>query len=383
MKIGTLSRAAFALVCGASLCGVAPAVNVVLLNEDFESYSDTSAMKAVWSINGADNGTLVDETYTQFVSLDDIEPRPIGAQAFPEGGKGVEHLGLGVLELDLAALNGGSPLVPTASQSIVLEGDIFDVGALGNKRLAVGIRNTSPAENIIEAGLYNGDPSGYQYRGILFPSTVENPNPNWAAWELPIELDRVDDADEIVTIADIGQAWHNYRVTVTPETVTYEIDLKRDGINAATGEAGYDGTITYELASTAGGYNSVRFGGPSNVSSLGNGFYGGAIFDNIKVSLVDAAAEPLVGDFNGDGAVDAADYTVWRDTLNTSVTAGTGADANENGIIDGPGAGSDYEFWATNYGATSTPAAAASVTIPEPTSLALVALGLVAVARRR
>lgn len=371
----SLTALSLSLLCG----GVSSAQ--VLLNETFEQYSSTAQMKSVWSILGTDNGTLVDETYTQFISLDDIEPRPVGAQAFPTGGKGAEHLGLGVLELNVATLNGGSPIVPTAEKSIVLEGDIFDVGGLGNKRLAIGLRNTSPAANIIEVGLYNATPVGYEHRAILFPSTVENPNPNWASWQLPIELDRPTDLDEIVTIGDIGQAWHRYRVTITPETLTYEIDIKRDGINAATGAAGYDGTITYDIATTAGGYNSIRFGGPSNVSSAGNGFYGGAIFDNIKLSLVDAAPAPLVGDYTGDGLVDAADYTLWRDTLGQSVTSGTGADGNGNGVIDGPaGVGSDYNLWATNYGA---PGAATSVAIPEPASLMLVALGLVAVARRR
>jgi hypothetical protein len=374
----SLTALALALLGG----GVAQAVDVVFVDEDFESYASTAEMKAVWSIVGTDNGTLVDETYTQFISLDDVEPRPVGAQAFPTGGKGAEHLGAGVLEINVASLNGGQPIVPTVEQSIVLEGDLFDVGGLGNKRLSIGLRNTTPAANLIEAGLYNTTPIGYEHRAILFPGTVENPNPNWQAWTLPIELDRPTDLDEIVTIGDIGQAWHHYRVTITPETLTYEIDVKRDGLNAATGLAGFDASVTYNVTTPATGFNSIRFGSPSNVTSAGNGFYGGAIFDNIKLSLVDVVVEPepLVGDYTGDGMVDAADYTAWRDTLGTSVTAGTGADGNGNGVIDGPGPGSDYEFWANNYGAT---AASSSVTIPEPASLVLVALGLVAVARRR
>lgn len=378
-RLFSLTALAIALQVG----GAAQALTV-LVNEDFESYNSTAEMKAVWSIVGGDNGQLVDQTYTQFISLDDVSPRPIGSQAFPTGGKGAEHLGGGVLEINVANLNGGQPIVPTATQSIVLEGDIFDVGGLGNKRLSIGLRNTTPAANLIETGLYNTTPIGYEHRAILFPGTVENPNPNWQAWTLPIELDRPNDLDEIVTIGDIGQAWHRYRVTVTPETITYEIDVKRDGLNAATGLEGYDASVTYNVTTPATGFNSIRFGSPSGVTSAGNGFYGGAIFDNIKLSLVEPTVEPqpLVGDYTGDGLVDAADYTLWRDTLGQSVTAGTGADGNGNGIIDGPaGAGSDYNLWATNYGAL--PAPSSSVAIPEPASLALVALGLVAVARRR
>jgi len=47
------------------------------------------------------------------------------------------------------------------------------------------------------------------------------------------------------------------------------------------------------------------------------------------------------GDYNGDLTVDAADYTVWRDTLGQAVaTNGDGADGDADGTIN-PG---DYEF---------------------------------------
>ncbi|MEN1679616.1 MAG: hypothetical protein AAGJ46_08480 [Planctomycetota bacterium] len=55
------------------------------------------------------------------------------------------------------------------------------------------------------------------------------------------------------------------------------------------------------------------------------------------------------GDFNNDGSVDAADFTVWRDTLNDIVTPGTGADADESGVIDL----GDHQAWAANFGAST------------------------------
>lgn len=56
------------------------------------------------------------------------------------------------------------------------------------------------------------------------------------------------------------------------------------------------------------------------------------------------------GDYNQNGVVDAADYTVWRDSLGDSVPAFTGADGDGNGIVDQQ----DYLVWRTNFGATTT-----------------------------
>jgi glucose/arabinose dehydrogenase len=93
---------------------------------------------------------------------------------------------------------------------------------------------------------------------------------------------------------------------------------------------------------------------------------------------------PLTGDYNADGTVDAADYTVWRDTLGQSVTpAGSGADGDGNGIVQD----ADYNFWANNFGHTVHtlgPGAA----VPEPGAATLVFQVLVAcaimlVSRRR
>jgi hypothetical protein len=52
------------------------------------------------------------------------------------------------------------------------------------------------------------------------------------------------------------------------------------------------------------------------------------------------------GDYNVDGVVDAADYSVWRDTRGMHVTPGTGADGDGNGFVDGD----DYEIWTDHFG---------------------------------
>ena len=77
------------------------------------------------------------------------------------------------------------------------------------------------------------------------------------------------------------------------------------------------------------------------------------------------------GDYNGDGTVDAADYTMWQDALGNVVTlAGTGADGDESGTIDE----GDYLFWSERFGDVITSGTTASV--PEPCSLILMSLAM-------
>lgn len=75
-----------------------------------------------------------------------------------------------------------------------------------------------------------------------------------------------------------------------------------------------------------------------------------------------AAAIALPGDYNNDGIVDAADYTVWRDTFGS--TTNLAADGNHDGQINQD----DYTIWKAHFGQSSpggggTPGLAA---VPEP-----------------
>lgn len=54
----------------------------------------------------------------------------------------------------------------------------------------------------------------------------------------------------------------------------------------------------------------------------------------------------LTGDYNGDGFVNSADYTIYRDTLGS--TTDLRADGDNNGTIEA----ADYALWAANYGAS-------------------------------
>jgi len=88
---------------------------------------------------------------------------------------------------------------------------------------------------------------------------------------------------------------------------------------------------------------------------------------------------PIVptGDYNGDLVVNAADYTVWRNTLGQSVANfGEGADGDADGMIDD----GDYDFWKQQFGTVVSPGAGASAVqlVPEPATLGILLSGLLA-----
>jgi hypothetical protein len=95
----------------------------------------------------------------------------------------------------------------------------------------------------------------------------------------------------------------------------------------------------------------------------------GAVDPGRFVSLVPV----VVGDYNGDGVVDAADYTVWRGSLGS--TANLAADGNQNGMVDS----GDYDVWKMHFGQTASGSgagASSNTAVPEPATLWLLLTGI-------
>ena len=114
---------------------------------------------------------------------------------------------------------------------------------------------------------------------------------------------------------------------------------------------------------------------------------------------------PPTGDYNGDGTVDAADYVLWRKTGGSQddyetwraqfgeTTGATPGDFNGDGKVDAAdyvlwrktdGTQQGYNTWRTNFGRTAGSGSGgalgptAQIAVPEPASVLLLALGVVA-----
>ncbi len=99
--------------------------------------------------------------------------------------------------------------------------------------------------------------------------------------------------------------------------------------------------------------------------------------DNVR--LLSAVVDGIDGDFNDDGMVDAADYTVWRD--NVGALAGTLPNDPDGGVI-----GNDqYLTWKNNFGASGSGVGVAlpGSAVPEPSSVVAILVGLVSLAAAR
>ncbi len=369
----------FALGLGcAALLGIASpsfAVIGVIVNEDFESYANTAAMSAVWA--GFD-GVLANEIDDDFDLVPEVTG--IGNFAFHPGGS--------INTLDLA-----SPIFATNDEWIQLTVDIYDNDlsidpffpeSNENKRMGVGLRSTAPA-NIVELGMWN-NPFGahHSFRGTLFQSINGTPNPNWQGFDMGV-VDRDVNGDTIILDFDnngngvidpwevevdapvnifSGAKWYTYRATIKPEAVLYEIDVDQDGTFDFSAEH-------IDMPATVDGFNQLRFGSPSGVSSSG-----GVTFDNIVLEII-AAVNPIVGDLNSDGFVGIDDLNIVLGNWNLTVPPGDPlADPSGDGFVGID----DLNQVLGNWNAGTPPAASA---VPEPATLALLGLGGVAMLRRR
>jgi hypothetical protein len=105
--------------------------------------------------------------------------------------------------------------------------------------------------------------------------------------------------------------------------------------------------------------------------------------------LADTLGAPnfMFGDYNQDGIVSAADYTVWRNTLGTTgtETAHPAADTNHDFLVNAL----DYQIWKNNFGQPGAGAgsgaggSAGGFGVPEPATVVLLVGGAIATASRR
>jgi hypothetical protein len=115
--------------------------------------------------------------------------------------------------------------------------------------------------------------------------------------------------------------------------------------------------------------NNIDIDSPSLFFSNGENWIEGQ-FSGVRF-FVEGVAENVLGDYNNNDFVDAADYTIWRDTRG-QIAPGLAADGNIDGFVNE----ADLGIWKQQFGESLGSGTRTELSIPEPTSLLLIAIAL-------
>jgi hypothetical protein len=122
-------------------------------------------------------------------------------------------------------------------------------------------------------------------------------------------------------------------------------------------------------------YNTSVFGGADGDLQFTYGIAGGVRLTGVVTYVTSAG---VVGDYNGNGVVDAADYTVWRDHLGQTFALPNRDPLNSNAIST-----ADYNSWKSHFGASGSGASLSDGAVPEPSTAILLMLGVFLLLLRR
>jgi hypothetical protein len=244
--------------------------------------------------------------------------------------------------------------------------------------------------NINERTAGNQLVNTYQFTGVTSHTKAQILDALWTAadhlpvvadYQLPAVLQAV--AGAIPATLNVGQEF-NLAVNVTNAASVLTAG-GADELDYSISTAGHiSGSLMNQIDLALGGGNTHLFAldtstpgmmsGTITVSSASQAVQNGLVTIPVSFQVVPVA---LLGDYNQNGDVDAADYVVWRDTFGANVSGGAGADGNGNGIVDD----ADYMVWQAQFGLSANLSSAAAEgsagnAVPEPGGWVLLLLGV-------
>jgi len=136
--------------------------------------------------------------------------------------------------------------------------------------------------------------------------------------------------------------------------------------NIATGQ-NYTGAVLTVMT-----YTNLTGSSTLHTVTLSNNYLADVNFGSTALTLSNIHLSHIAGDINGDNIVDQADYTVWYNHYGQSPATWADGDVTGDNIVDQ----ADYTVWYNNYGSGGS-------SVPEPMTMALLAIGGLTMLRRR
>jgi hypothetical protein len=273
---------------------------------------------------------------------------------------------LSFIGFDLPAINNNGTVAFFAARSLGGGGGGFSQGT------GIFTGNGGPVNTIhfaISASGVFGTPSINDSEELAYPRhtsgsatiyaySAGTPNPfvmtNSSGPFLGLENPHVNSAGDIAFQGYVFQPTEGWGIFTGPNPATDKV--------IQTGDTLFGSTVT-----------SVDLSLGRRLNDRGDVVFGYGLASGVVGIAV--ARVSLPGDYNQNGVVDAADYTVWRDSL--SSTTDLRADGNGNGMIDS----GDYSVWKANYGnhPGSATGSSATAAVAEPGTLLLLVLGMLTI----
>ncbi len=258
----------------------------------------------------------------------------------------------------------------------------FEPGEGAAEVYALGLRHPYRASfDQANGDLYIGDVGSNIYEEVnLLPAGQSGANFGWRALEGPFDVPYVDDPAP----ADAIDPIYYYPSVSGGVSITGGTVYRGDAIPALQGEylfADFNQKYVRSFNVDDETLNVIDRGPelfpeslPPRITAITEDAMGELyLIDYLGGKIYRVVADVLEGDFNDDGVVDAADYTVWRDNV------GNDASLLPNDIDGGEVGAAQYDRWVANYGRTDI----ASSAIPEPAAIGMACLGAVSLLWRR
>lgn len=245
------------------------------------------------------------------------------------------------------------------------------------------------------------------------------PSPNRVAFSDPINLFAGSSTPSNITFIDVERTFtltgnnsgNNTLRPIIADSATNVVNVAKtgsgkwilDAVNTYSGDTSVEAGIlsitksylsdTADVMIDSGAIFDLSFVGSDTIGALfldgasqGLGTYGSlassATFKSSYftgtgiLNVTEQVLTAIPGDYNNDGIVNAADYTVYRDKVGQP--GGTLVNDPAGGVVGA----AQYTQWANNYGATAPPASL-SLSVPEPTALLLASIAAAGFLSRR